>query len=69
MGATARDHPAASSVCSTYLLDAVLIAFLESQDLVGSLLGVVNLLPSLLFFLLEEGNTIGQQLRIPLDTV
>ena len=69
MRATARDHPAAASACSTYLLDAVLIAFLESQDLIGSLLGVVDLLPCLLLFLLEEGNTIGQQLRVPLDTV
>ena len=69
MRATARDRPAATSACSTYLLDAVLVAFLESQDLIGSLLGVVDLLPCLLLFLLEEGNTIGQQLRVPLDTV
>ena len=53
----------------TYLLDAVFIALFEGQDLVGTLLCVINFFPSLLFLLLEQGDTIGQKLGIPLDTV
>ena len=51
----------------TYLLDAIFVAFLEREDLISTLLGVIDLLPCLLLFLLEQGNTIGQQLGVSLD--
>jgi len=44
---------------STYLLNAVLVALFESKNLISALLSVINLLPRLLLFLLEKGNTIG----------
>ena len=58
-----------SSLKSTYLLDAVFIALLERQDLICALLRVIDLLPCLLLFLLKQGNTIGEQLGIPLDAI
>ena len=51
-----------------YLLDAVLIAFLERKDLISALLRVIDLLPSLLLFLLEQGDAVRQQLGVSLDT-
>ena len=54
---------------TTYLLDAVLVALLESKDFIGALLGVVDLLPSLHLLLLEERNSIREQLRVLLDAI
>ena len=53
----------------SYLLDAVFVAFLKRKNLIGALFGVVNLLPRLLFFLLEEGNAIRKQLCVPFNAV
>jgi hypothetical protein len=59
----------ASNGCKiTYLLNTVLIALLQRQDLVCALLCVIDLLPGLLLFLLEKGDTVSQQLGVPLDT-
>jgi len=52
----------------TYLLNAVLVTLLQRQDLIRSLLCVVNLLPGLLLFLLKKGDTICEQLGISLNT-
>ena len=52
----------------TYLLDLLLISLLQSSNVIGSLLGLLDLLPSLHLLLLEQGDSIGQQLRITLDT-
>jgi hypothetical protein len=52
---------------TTYLLDAVLVALLESKDFIGALLGVVDLLPSLHLLLLEERDTVCEQLSVALD--
>lgn len=51
----------------TYLLNAVLIALLEGEDLVGALLRVVDLLPSLVLLLLKQSDTIRKQLRVSLN--
>lgn len=56
------------SLEATYFLYAIFIALLKSQDLIRTLLRIVNLLPSLLLLLLEESDTVGQQLGVPLDT-
>jgi len=45
---------------TTYLLNAILVTFLQGQNLIRSLLSVINLLPSLLFLLLKKGNAISQ---------
>ena len=44
----------------TYLLNAIFITFLQRQNLISSLLSVINLLPSLLFFLLQKSDAICQ---------
>ena len=54
---------------ATYLLNAVLVALLEREDLIGALLRIVDLLPRLLLLLLEQGDAVRQQLRVPLDAV
>ena len=53
----------------TYLLDPVLVSLLERHDFIGALLRVLNLLPRLHLLLLEQGDTIGQQLCVSLDTI
>jgi hypothetical protein len=40
---------------------------LESKDFIGALLGVVDLLPSLHLLLLEERDTVCEQLSVALD--
>lgn len=48
-------------------MDALFVALLERQDFIGPFLGVVNLLPRLHLFLLEQRNTVREQLGVPLD--
>ena len=62
-----RHRTASNGQLITYLLDAVLIALLQRQDLIRALLCVIDLLPSLLLLLLEKGDTVGKQLGVPLD--
>lgn len=50
-----------------YMLDTVLIAVLQRDNLVGTLAGVFNLLPGLHFFLLQQGNTVSQQVGVVLN--
>lgn len=44
----------------TYLLDFFFVSLLEVSDVIGTLLGFLDLLPSFHFLLLKKGNTIGQ---------
>ena len=44
----------------TYLLDFFFVSLLEVSDVVGTLLGFLDLLPRFHFLLLKKGNTIGQ---------
>ena len=53
---------------ATYLLDSLLVTLLKGQDLTSSLLRVVDLLPRLHLLLLQEGDTVGQELSISLNT-
>lgn len=48
-------------------MDAFFVAFLESKDLVGAFLGVVDLLPCFHLFLLEQRDTVSQQLGVSLN--
>ena len=53
---------------SAYLLDSVLIALLQCENLTCSLFSVVDLFPCLHLFLFKEGDTICEELCISLDT-
>ena len=50
-----------------FLAHALLVAVLERDDLVGALAGVLDLLPGLLLFLAQQGNTVCQQVSIVFD--
>ena len=50
-------------------MDFVLVSLLESGDISGTLLGLLNLLPRLHLLLLEESNSVGQQLSISLNVL
>lgn len=48
-------------------MDALLVALLERQDFVGPFLSVVDLFPRLHLFLLEQRDTVREQLGVSLD--
>ena len=51
------------------LLDLDLVLLLESKDFGGTFLGLLNLFPSTHFFLLKEGDTVSEELRISLNAI
>ena len=53
----------------TYLLNPVFVTLLQSKNLTCSLLGVIDLFPCLHLFLLEQSNTIGEELCVPLNAI
>jgi hypothetical protein len=55
------------STTRTYLLDLVFVSLLQVLDLARALLCLLDLLPSLHLLLLEESDTVGEQLCITLD--
>ena len=55
-----------SSVIS-YLLNTIFVPLLQRQDLISALLRVVDFLPCFLLLLLEEGDAVREQLRVPLN--
>ena len=52
-----------------YLLNFILIAPFAGGDIVGALLGILNLLPGLHFLLLKEGDTVGKKLGIVVESI
>ena len=42
----------------TYLLNSVFVSLFKREDLIRAFLGIVNFLPSLILFLLKQGNSI-----------
>ena len=50
-----------------FLLDSVFVSLLQSEDLICTLLSIVNFLPCLILLLLKQGDTIGQELGITLN--
>ena len=50
-----------------FLLNFFFVSLLEPGDVSRSLFRLIDLLPRLHFLLLEESNSICQQLRVPLD--
>lgn len=51
------------------LLYALIISLLELHYLLGTLPRLLNLLPRLHLFLLEEGDTVGEKLGVPLHVL
>ena len=51
------------------LLDLHLILLLESHDLTRSLLSLLDLLPCLHLFLLQQGDSVRQQLSVSLNAI
>ena len=43
-----------------FLLDTVFVSLLQSEDLICTLLSIVDFLPCLILLLLKQGDTIGQ---------
>ena len=62
-------HALIKCACFVYLLHFVFVALLESLDLTSSLLGLLDFLPGLHLFLLQQSYTIRQQLSILLDPI
>jgi hypothetical protein len=52
-----------------YLLNLIFITPFADRDIVGALLGILDLLPGLHFLLLEEGNTVGEKLSIMIESI
>jgi len=52
-----------------YLLNLILITPFADGDIVGTLLGILNLLPGLHLLLLEEGDTVGEKLSIVIESI
>ena len=51
-----------------FFLDALVVTLLKSHDFSGAFFSLLDLLPGLHLFLLEQSNTVGQKLCISLDT-
>jgi hypothetical protein len=64
-----KDSMRRPSNYSTYLLDFLFVTLFERRDIAGTLLGLLDLLPGLHLLLLEQSNSVGEQLGISLDTI
>ena len=51
----------------TYFLNTIFISLFECEDLIGSLLRIINLLPRLILLLFKQGNSIRQKLSVAFD--
>ena len=49
-------------------LNTLVVSLLESGDFLGSLFSFFDLLPGLHFLLLQEGDSVGKELGVSLDT-
>jgi len=47
-----------------FVLVVVLVTLTHPNDIISLLLGLLNLLPSLLFFLLEKGDSIREEFNV-----
>ena len=50
------------------MMDLDLVLLLQRHHLIRTLLRLLDLLPGAHFLLLKQGNTIGKELRVSLDT-
>lgn len=50
-------------------MDAYVVAFLQSHDFASAFLCLLDLFPGLHLFLLEQGDTVGKELRISLNVL
>lgn len=52
-----------------YLLNSVFVTLFQRKNFIGALLCIVNLFPCLIFFLLKQGDTIGEELCVSFDAI
>ena len=52
-----------------YLLNLILITPFTDRDIISALLGILDLFPGLHLLLLEEGDTVGEKLRIVIESI
>ena len=52
-----------------YLLNLILITPFADRDIVCALLGILDLFPGLHLLLLEQGDTVGEKLRIMIESI
>ena len=51
-----------------YLLNLIFITSFADGDIVGALLGILDLFPGLHLLLFKQGNTVGEKLRIVIES-
>ena len=52
-----------------YLLNSILISFFKRENFIRALLGIIDFLPSLVLFLLKQGDSICQKLGVTLNAI
>jgi len=52
-----------------YPLNSVFVTLFQGKNFIGALLCIVNLFPRLIFFLLKQGDTIGEELCVSFNTI
>ena len=50
-------------------MDLIFVTFLERGDVARTLFSLLDLLPGLHLLLFEQSNSVGEQLRVPIDTI
>lgn len=53
----------------TYLLNSILVSLFKRENLIRALLGIIDFLPSLVLFLLKQGDSICQKLGVTLNAI
>lgn len=54
---------------SAYLLNFLFISLFKRENFVRALFGVINFLPCLHFFLLEQGDSVREELSVSLNAI
>ena len=52
-----------------YLLNFILVSLFKRENLIRALLGIIDFLPSLVLFLLKQGDSICQKLGVTLNAI
>lgn len=52
-----------------YLLNSILVSLFKRENLIRALLGIIDFLPSLVLFLLKQGDSICQKLGVTLNAI
>ena len=52
-----------------YLLNSILVSLFKRKNFIRAFLGIINFLPSLVLFLLKQGDSICQKLGVTLNAI